>query len=143
MLTATRARRPQLDDLRALVVVFVVPFSHELDTPDGREYLQHRDAARRCLFDLWDVELPTGLTGSQQMFRSHPEPVPAALRAPVASRADHDAPRAWSPRRWPCGPGRSTVRSRSRRRSTTTTFVANLVDMAVGRARAVDRRRSG
>lgn len=57
------------DDLRALVEALVEPFSTELDTASGREYLQIVSQLS-MLFDLWDVDLPDGPTETQRMFRS-------------------------------------------------------------------------
>jgi AcrR family transcriptional regulator len=116
-------------DLRSLVDALVEPFSHQLATRDGREYLQIVSQLS-MLFDFWDVDLPTGPTETQRMFRSMDaclQNLPPALRherittllglvtESLAMRArlldgpeslppalDHDA------------------------------FVANLVDMAVG-----------
>jgi AcrR family transcriptional regulator len=116
-------------DLRSLVEALVEPFSHELATLDGREYVRIVSQLS-MLFDFWDVDLPTGPTETQRMFRSMDRCLPhlsPALRherittllglvaESLATRArlldspespapalDHDA------------------------------FVANLVDMAVG-----------
>jgi AcrR family transcriptional regulator len=68
MLT-TLEREGRADDLRELVRALVEPFSHQLDTPDGREYLQIVSQLS-MLFDFWDVDLPTGPTETQRMFRS-------------------------------------------------------------------------
>jgi AcrR family transcriptional regulator len=57
------------DDLRALVDALVLPFSHQLGTRDGREYLQIVSQLS-MLFDFWDIDLPTGPTETQRMFRS-------------------------------------------------------------------------
>ena len=122
-------RDGRTDDLRALVLVFVVPFSHELDTPDGREYLQIVSQLS-MLFDFWDVELPTGLTELQRMFRSMDQCLPHLARR-VAPRADHDAPR-------PGHRGAGDAGAAARRSAVAPAalahddFVANLVDMGVG-----------
>ncbi len=63
------------DDLRALVIALVEPFSHELDSRDGREYLQIVSQLS-MLFDFWDIDLPTGPTETQRMFRSMDQCLP-------------------------------------------------------------------
>jgi AcrR family transcriptional regulator len=62
-------REGRSDDLRALVLALVEPFSHELDTNDGREYLQIVSQLS-TLFDFWDIDLPSGPTETQRMFLS-------------------------------------------------------------------------
>jgi AcrR family transcriptional regulator len=62
-------------DLRALVDALVEPFSHQLATKDGREYLQIVSQLS-MLFDFWDVDLPTGPTETQRMFRSMDQCLP-------------------------------------------------------------------
>ena len=57
-----------LDDVRSLVEALVVPFAHELTTDEGREYLRIVEQLVG-LFDLWDVEVATGPTGAQRVFR--------------------------------------------------------------------------
>jgi AcrR family transcriptional regulator len=57
------------DDLRALVRALVEPFSLELGTASGREYLQIVSQLS-MLFDFWDVDLPSGPTETQRMFRA-------------------------------------------------------------------------
>jgi AcrR family transcriptional regulator len=57
------------DDLRALVRALVEPFSLELGTAGGREYLQIVSQLS-TLFDFWDIDLPTGPTETQRMFQA-------------------------------------------------------------------------
>jgi TetR/AcrR family transcriptional regulator, regulator of cefoperazone and chloramphenicol sensitivity len=72
----------RLGDLRALVEALVVPFSRELATPEGREYLEIVSQLS-TMFGLWDVEMPDGPTEAQRTFR-HIEAcladLPAAMR---------------------------------------------------------------
>jgi AcrR family transcriptional regulator len=62
-------------DLRRLVEALVIPFSHELSTTSGREYLQIVSQLS-VLFDFWDVDLPEGPTDTQQMFYAMHEGMP-------------------------------------------------------------------
>jgi AcrR family transcriptional regulator len=59
----------RIADLRSLVEALVFPFSRELETADGREYCR-LISQLSMLFDFWDIELPTGLTETQRMFRA-------------------------------------------------------------------------
>jgi AcrR family transcriptional regulator len=59
----------RINDLRSLVEALVEPFSRVLATSDGREFLQIVSQLS-MLFDFWDIELPTGPTETQLMFRS-------------------------------------------------------------------------
>ena len=95
-------------DLRALVEALVEPFSTELDTASGREYLQIVSQLS-MLFDLWDVDLAGRSDRDQRMFRVDGR-VPAAPR--TARCATSASPRCsgWSPRHWRCGRGCSTPR---------------------------------
>lgn len=117
------------DDLRALVEALVEPFSRELDTEDGREYLQIVSQLS-MLFDFWDVDLPSGPTETQRMFRSMDECLPhltAALRHErittllglVSEALAMRARLIDAPRSLPLALDHDE-------------FVANLVDMAVG-----------
>jgi AcrR family transcriptional regulator len=74
MLTRIEAQ-DRTQDLRTLVVALVEPFSHQLATEDGREYLQIVSQLS-VLFDFWDVDLPTGPTETQRMFRSMDQGLP-------------------------------------------------------------------
>ena len=134
---ARLAAERKLDDLRSLVEALVVPFAHKLGDREGREYLRIVEQLVG-LFDLWNVDIAGGPTGAQEvMFRIQhkldhlPEPlrhervtiVLALVSETLAMRAraledarvlalDHD------------------------------TFVANLVDMAVGALSAPSSTRS-
>jgi AcrR family transcriptional regulator len=134
---ARLAAEGRLADLRALVEALVVPFAHKLGDREGREYLRIVEQLVG-LFDLWNVEVMGGPTGAQEvLFRIQaqlehlPEPlrhervtiVLALVSETLAMRAraleengppslDHD------------------------------TFVANLVDMAVGALSAPSSTRS-
>jgi AcrR family transcriptional regulator len=57
----------KMRDLRRLVEALVVPFSGELATAGGREYLQIVSQLS-MLFDFWDVDIPGGPTETQRMF---------------------------------------------------------------------------
>jgi AcrR family transcriptional regulator len=59
-------RDGKLDDLRSLVEALVIPFAHKLGDRDGREYLRIVEQLVG-LFDLWNVDVPGGPTGAQQV----------------------------------------------------------------------------
>jgi AcrR family transcriptional regulator len=62
-------------DLRRLVEAFVLPFSSELLTESGRDYLRIV-CQLSVLFDYWDVSLPSGPTETQRMFHAMEEELP-------------------------------------------------------------------
>ena len=59
-------RDGRLGDLRSLVEALVIPFAHKLGDSDGREYLRIVEQLVG-LFDLWNVDVPGGPTGAQQV----------------------------------------------------------------------------
>ena len=117
------------NDLRSLVEALVVPFSGELTTSSGREYLQIVSQLS-MLFDFWDVNLPGGPTATQRMFYAMHDCMPnlnAALRhARIATLLGLVTEALASHARSLDGP--PTVHPTLEHEM----FVTNLVDMALG-----------
>lgn len=117
----------RLDDRRALVEALVVPFAHRLADRDGREYLRIVEQLVG-LFDLWDVDVPGGPTGAQQVLlhiRDGLDQLPQSLRHErvtilLALVSETLAMRA------------RAIEDGGTRLLDHDAFVANLVDMAVG-----------